>query len=105
MSRPRPPSPDCIQDIKNRIELLLKVGPITKDLIINTEEAAAITGLSRGTLCRYGTLGILPTIKYPHRNLYPALELCRWVESHYHGITMPNTSLLNCKRRGRPRKE
>jgi hypothetical protein len=86
--------------------MLLKLGPITKDLLVNTEEAAAITGLSKETLCRYGTLGIVPTVKYPHRNLYPALELCGWVEKHYHGITMSNTSLLNHKkRRGRPRKE
>jgi hypothetical protein len=105
MSRPKPASPDCIQDIKNRIELLLKVGPITRDLLINTAEAAMITGLSKETLCRYGTLGIVPTVRYPHRNLYPAMELCGWVESHYHGITMSTTTLLNHKRQGRPRKE
>jgi hypothetical protein len=85
--------------------MLLKVGSITKDLIINTEEAAAISGLSKETLCRYGTPGIVPTIKYPHRNLYPAMELCAWVEKHYHGITMSTTTLINQKRRGRPRKK
>lgn len=105
MSRPKPASPDCIQDIKNRIDLLLKIGPLHKDVILSTEEASALTGLSRQTLSRYGTLGIVPTIKYPQRNFYPALELLQWRQSHYHGITMSTTTLINQKRRGRPRKE
>jgi hypothetical protein len=57
MSRPKPASPDCIQDIKNRIELLLKVGPITRDLLINTAEAAMITGLSKETYAVMGRWG------------------------------------------------
>ena len=107
MSRPRPPSPDCIKDIKDRIELLLKCGPITKDLMINSEEASAITGLSQETIRKYGTLGYFSTIKYPHRNLYPASELCEYVLKRYHKAKdfTSTTELSNSVRRGRPRKQ
>ena len=82
MSRPRPPSQDCIKDIIGRLDLLKKVG--VKDLPVNTEEASAITGLSQETLRRYGTLDKISTFKYPHRNLYPLRELCEWALKHYH---------------------
>lgn len=105
MSLPRPPSPDCIKDIKERIELLLKVGPITKDLLVNAEEAAAITGWAPETVRRYGTLKHISTVRYGHRNYYLAHELCDKVLENYHAAIIHNTSNLNnYRRRGRPRK-
>jgi hypothetical protein len=105
MSLPRPPSLDCIKDIKDRIELLLKVGPITKDLLVNAEEASAITGWSEGTVRRYGVLEHISTVKYGHRNYYCAHELCEKVLQNYHQAKIHNTSDLNLRRRGRPRKK
>jgi hypothetical protein len=106
MSLPRPPSPDCIKDINDRIDLLLKVGPITKDLLVNAEEASAITGWSTETVRRYGVLGHISTVKYGRRNHYLAHELCDRVLASYHKATVHNTTLLNNnpRRRGRPRK-
>jgi len=105
MSRPRPPSLDCIKDIKDRVELLQKIG-IKKDVLVNTEEASAITGLSKETMRRYGTLGYISTVRYPNRNLYLLSELCEYVERHYHKATGITTSQMNnYRRRGRPCKK
>jgi len=107
LSLPRPPSPDCIKDIKDRIDLLLKVGPITKDLVANAEEASAITGWAEETVRRYGVLGHISTIKYGKRNYYLASELCDKVLKNFHAAKITNTTLLNSnpRRRGRPRKK
>jgi hypothetical protein len=107
MSRPRPPSVNCIQDIMNRLDLLKKIG--INDLPINSEEAEAITGLARNTLCRYAILGHFPSFKFPNRNLYPLREMCEWVLKHYHGGSAITTSQINGYqprvKPGRPRKE
>jgi hypothetical protein len=111
MSRPKPPSLDCIQDIKKRIDTLLEMGTIKKDLPVSTAEAQAITGLSMETLRRYASLGHISAFKFPGRNLYPCRELCEWVENHYRPVVVPKTSDLNGyvpggggAKRGRPRK-
>ncbi|WP_461246547.1 hypothetical protein [Treponema sp. R6D11] len=93
MSRPRPPSFDCIHDIMKRLDLLAKLG--VKDLPINAEEASAVTGLAKNTLCRYATMGHFPVYKYPNRNLYPLREMCEWVLEHYHGVKVKKTSDMN----------
>ena len=107
MSRPRPPSLDCIQDILKRLDALKSIG--IKDMPINAEQAEAVTGLARNTLCRYGTLGYFPVFKYPNRNLYPLREMIEWVLKHYHGASVITTSQMNSYQRrvvkpGRPRK-
>jgi hypothetical protein len=111
MSRPKPPSLDCIQDIKNRLDKLLKMGTIKKDFPISTAEAQAITGLSMETLRRYASMGYVSVFKFPGRNLYPLHELCTWVEKHYQKAVITKTSDLNGyvpgsggAKRGRPRK-
>ena len=110
MSRPKPPSPDCLKDIRDRIELLLNKGMLGKDLPLSTEEASAITGLSQATVRRYGIAGHFPTFKVPGRNFYPCRELCDWTLKHYYGITGITTSQMNkyqpsVARRGRPKKK
>jgi len=105
MSLSRPPSLDCIKDIKDRIELLLKVGPITKDLLVNADEASAITGWARKTVKKYGNNGRISTVKYGHKNYYLASELCDEVLKNYHKATATKTPDLNPRRRGRPRKK
>jgi hypothetical protein len=112
MSRPKPPSLDCIQDIRNRIDKLLEMGTIKKDLPISTAEAQAITGLSMETLRRYASLGHISAFKFPGRNLYPLHELCDWVERHYRGAVIAKTSDLNGyvpggggAKRGRPKRQ
>jgi hypothetical protein len=118
MSRPRPPSFDCIKDIMQRLDLLAKIGTkdlptnlftkagIIKDLPISTEEASAITGLAKNTLCRYATMGHFPSVKYGNRNLYPLREMCIWTLEHYHGVVIKKTSDMNNYKvkRGRPQK-
>lgn len=111
MSRPKPPSLDDIQDIKDRLELLLKMGTIKKDLPVSTAQAQAITGLSMETLRRYASMGHISAFKFPGRNLYPLHELCDWVEKHYRGAVIPRASDLNGHvpggggvKRGRPQK-
>jgi len=105
MSIPRPPSQDCIKDIKDRIELLLKVGPITKDLLVSAEEASAITGWTRLTVKKYGRQGRISTVKYGRRNYYLAHELCEEVLKNYQKATVNKTPELKPVRRGRPRKK
>jgi len=88
-----------------RLDLLSKLG--IKDMPINSEEASAITGLAKNTLCRYATLGHFSSYKYPNRNLYPLREMCEWVLKHYHGVVIRKTSDLNKYKpikRGRPKK-
>jgi predicted DNA-binding transcriptional regulator AlpA len=109
MSRPKPVATDVIQGIINRIDTLLKNGVITKDFIINTEEVAIITGLSRETVRQYGKTGYFPAFKYPGKNLYPCNEICQWVLNHYSEKTLVNTTKINGykpvgAKRGRPRK-
>jgi len=109
MSRPKPVAADVIRLIIDRIDTLLKNGVISKDFIINTEEAAIITGLSPGTVRQYGRTGFFPSFQYPGKNLYPCKELCQWVLSKYKAKTLENTTTINGSRspyvrRGRPRK-
>jgi hypothetical protein len=107
MSRPKPVTADVIQGIIRRIDTLLKNGVITKDFIINTEEAAVITGLSLETVRQYGKTGYFPAFKYPGKNLYPCKEICQWVLNHYSGKTLNDTTQINgykpgAVKRGRP---
>lgn len=109
MNRPKPAAPELIQGIIDRIDLLLRNGIITKDFVINTEEAAAITGLSPETIRQYGKMEHFPTFKYPGKNLYPAKEIANWVLDHYHGVKLKTTAQINgykpgAVKRGRPRK-
>jgi hypothetical protein len=112
MNRPKPIAADVIQGIIRRVDALLKNGVITKDFIINTEEAAIITGLSPETVRQYGKTGYFPTFKYPGKNLYPCKEICLWVLGHYSEKKLDDTttingykpSMENKVKRGRPRK-
>jgi len=112
MSRPKPTAADVIRGIIMRIDTLLKIGVITKDFIINTDEAAIITGLSPETVRQYGKTGHFPSFKYPGKNLYPCKEICQWVLSHYSAKKLDDTTTINGYKpvienkvkRGRPRK-
>jgi hypothetical protein len=107
MTRAKPTAPEVIQGIINRIDLLLKNGVVTKDFVINTEEAAVITGLSPETIRQYGKMEHFPAFKYPGKNLYPCKEICEWVLRHYHGVKLETTAQINgykpgAVKRGRP---
>jgi len=109
VNRPKPVTADVINGIINRIDTLLKNGVVTKDFVINTDEAAIITGLSPETVRQYGKTGYFPSFKYPGKNLYPCKEVCQWVLSRYSGKTLEDTTTINGSKkpsvkRGRPRK-
>jgi hypothetical protein len=110
MSRPKPLPTDVLNNLIARTNVLLKNGIITKDFIINTEEAAIITGLSPETVRQYAKTGYLPAFKYPGKNLYPLAEICQWVLCHYSAKTLDDTREINgykpgAVKRGRPRKK
>ena len=107
MSLPRPPSLDCIKDIKNRIDLLLRVGPITKDLLVSAEEASAITGWTPKTVKKHGQRGRISAVKYGHRSFYLATELCDEVIEKYEEKKAKTSGTSEPKpvRRGRPPKK
>jgi hypothetical protein len=107
MSKPKPAQPEIIKALMGRVDMLLKLGVITKDFVINSEEAAALTGLSVETLRRYARFEHISCIAYPGRNLYPLKELCEFVEKHYRKATIANTSQMNGYtgvKMGRPKK-
>ena len=109
MSRPKPVATDVINVLIKRIDALLKIGIVTKDFVINTDEVAMITGLSPETVRQYAKTGYIPAFKYPGKNLYPCKEICQWVLSHYHAKLLDDTTEINgykpgAVRRGRPRK-
>ena len=109
MSRPKPLPTDVINNLIARTNVLLKNGIVKKDFVINTEEAAIITGLAPGTVRQYGKTGYFPAYKYPGKNLYPLVELCQWVLSRYSAKTLDDTKEINgynpgAVKRGRPRK-
>jgi hypothetical protein len=106
MSKPRPAHPDILKSLIARVDLLLKNGMVTKDFIISSEEASAVTGRSVETLRRYARYHHIPCIAYPGKNMYPLKEICEWVLKHYREATV-TTSEMNGYRsvkRGRPRK-
>ena len=105
--RQKPASPDIIRDLKNRIDLLLKNGLVTKDFVVNTEEASAVTGLTGGTLCRYARCHHIPHFSYPGKNMYPLRDLCLWVEKHYQPATVSTSEMNGYKsvKMGRPPKK
>jgi hypothetical protein len=105
--RQKPAQPDVIRELKARVDLLLKNGLVTKDFVINTEEASAITGLSAETLRRYAQCNHISHFKYPGKNMYPLKELCVWVEQHYQKATVTTSEMNNYKgaKIGRPRKK
>ncbi|MDR0474214.1 MAG: hypothetical protein LBH43_11150 [Treponema sp.] len=91
----KPAQPDIIRELKARIDLLLKNGMITKDFLVNSEEASAITGLSVETLRRYARFNHIDHYSYPGKNLYPCLSLCLWVEKHYQAATVSTSEMNN----------
>jgi hypothetical protein len=107
MAKPKPAQPEVIKALMDRTDVLLKLGSITKDFVINSEEAAVLTGLSVETLRRYARYRHISCIAYPGRNLYPLKELCKYVEEHYRKATIANTSEMNVHtgaKMGRPKK-
>jgi hypothetical protein len=72
MAKPKPAQPEVIRGIVDRINRLLAIGVITKDFVVNSEEASAITGLSVETLRRYARFSHIACIGYAGRNLYPS---------------------------------
>jgi hypothetical protein len=102
----KPAQPDIIRELKARIDLLLKNGMITKDFVVNTEEASVITGLSVETLRRYARFHHISCFVYPGKNLYPLKELCQWVEKHYQPATVSTSEMNNYQgvKMGRPHK-
>ena len=106
MNRPRPASPDVINDLKARMNILIKLGPVTKDFIISSEEASALTGLSVETVRRYGRYSHFSTFRYPGRNFYSLKDICEWVEARYAKATVQNTADMNTgAKMGRPKKK
>jgi len=104
--RQKPAQPDVIRDLKIRVDMLLKNGMITKDFVINSIEAAAVTGLSEETLRRYARFNHISRFAYPGKNMYPLKELCLWVEQHYQPATVSTSEMNGYKgvKMGRPRK-
>jgi hypothetical protein len=77
---------------------------------ISSEEAEAITGLARNTICQYATLGYFPSFKFPNRNVYSLRDMCEYALKHYHPATGITASQMNCYqqhevKRGRPKKK
>ena len=106
MSRSKPLSSDILKNLIAKIDILLKNGMISKDFVINTEEAALVSGLSPETVRQYGKTGHFPTIKYPGKNLYPLSWICQWVNSHYQDVVLEDTTKINGYRpRGSKRKK
>jgi hypothetical protein len=105
--RQKPAQPDVIRELKSRVDLLLKNGLVTKDFIVSTEEASAVTGLSEKTLSRYAQHNHISHYKYPGKNMYPLKELCLWVENHYQKATVSTSEMNNYQgaKIGRPRKK
>jgi hypothetical protein len=107
MSKPKPAQPEVLQDLTSRIDTLLKLGVITKDFVINSLEAAYVTGLSEETIRRYARCRHIPCIHYVGRNMYPLKALCEFVAQHYREVTVVSTSEMNNYRgvkTGRPKK-
>jgi hypothetical protein len=104
--RKKQADPDVIRGLEARLDLLLKNGMVTKDHVINTEEASAITGLSPNTLCKYAQCNHIGHYKYPGKNMYPLKELCLWVEQHYVKATVTTSEMngYHSVKMGRPRK-
>jgi predicted DNA-binding transcriptional regulator AlpA len=94
MTRAKPAQPEVIRGIVSRIDKLLKLGVVTKDFVVNSEEASAITGLSEETVRRYARCHHFPHFAYPGRNMYPLKEICKWVESKYQPV-LKNASEIN----------
>ena len=106
MSRPKPLPPDILRTLIQKADLLLKNGLVSKDFVINTEEAAVISGLSPETVRQYGKTGHFPVIAYPGKNLYPLRWLCQWVLDHYRDAILPDTTQINgYKPTGRKRRK
>ena len=103
----KPADPEIIKDLKNRVDTLLKNGMITRDFLINSEEASALTGRSVETLRRYARFNHIPCYAYPGSNMYPLKELCLWVESFYKPATTSTSEMNDYKgvKKGRPRKK
>jgi hypothetical protein len=96
-----------LKDLISRTDTLLKMGVVSKDCVINSLEAACITGLSEETIRRYGRGKHIPVIQYPGRNMYPLKEICEFVDRHYREVTVVSTSEMNGYKgvkMGRPRK-
>jgi hypothetical protein len=106
MSRPKPVPPDVIKDLKNRVDLLFKNGMVTKDFVISSEEASAISGRSVETLRRYARYHHIPCIAYPGKNMYPLKGICEWVLKHYREATITTSDINGYRsvKRGRPPK-
>jgi hypothetical protein len=107
MPRPKPAQPEVLKDLTSRGDTLLNLGVITKDFVVNSLEAAYITGLSEETIRRYARFHHIPCIQYPGRNMYPLKELCDFVNKHYRAVTVVNTTDMNGYKgvkTGRPRK-
>jgi hypothetical protein len=107
LPRQKPASPDVINDLKNRVDQLLKKGIITKDFIVSTEEASVITGLSAETLRHYAQQNHIAHFKFPGKNFYPLKALCDWVEQHYQEATVSTSEMNRYKsvKTGRPKKK
>jgi hypothetical protein len=107
MPRPKPAQPEVLKDLISRIDTLLNLGVISKDFVVNSREAAFITGFSEITIRRYAQCGHIPCIKYPGRNMYPLKALCEMVDSHYREVTVVSTSEMKGYqgvKMGRPKK-
>jgi hypothetical protein len=107
MPRPKPAQPEVLNDLITRTDTLLKMGVITKDFVINSLEAAYVTGLSEETIRRYARGKHIPCIQYAGRNMYPLKALCEFVARHYREVTVVSTSEMNGYKgvkMGRPKK-
>jgi hypothetical protein len=107
MPRPKPLQPADLKTLTAKIDTLLKIGVVTKDFNINSEEASLVTGLSVETIRRYARSKHIPCIQYAGRNLYPLKALCEFVDRHYREATVVSTSEMNGYKgvkMGRPKK-
>ncbi|GHV93344.1 hypothetical protein AGMMS50268_38470 [Spirochaetia bacterium] len=95
MPKSKPLQPADLKTLIGKVDTLLNLGIVTKDFVVNSEEAALITGLSPETIRRYGRFHHLPVIQYAGRNMYPLKALCEFVDRHYHSVTIVNTSEMN----------
>ncbi|GHV87392.1 hypothetical protein AGMMS50255_6880 [Spirochaetia bacterium] len=91
--------------LSKRLERLERIG--VKDMPIDAETAAAITGLKSGTMRKYGKYRHVDTIKYPDRLLFSMKSCIDFANKHYRPAVIEiTTDLTNYHRvkRGRPKK-
>ncbi|GHU64582.1 hypothetical protein FACS189447_01720 [Spirochaetia bacterium] len=101
-----PPPERVIDTILERLDRLQKVGVLVDgDIAIDSNDAAAITGLAPRTVRKYGQNGYISTVKYDKRLLFSCRDCCLYMKRKYRPAVISNTTkMTNYKpvKKGRP---